>query len=401
MSSGRILAVAILAAMAAVAASDVHAQTLTTLYTFMDGADGTLPQSGVIYQAGTLYGTATYGGVFDGTCNLGTDDNGCGVLFAVNATASGESVVHTFQGGADGAFPAGAPVYQSGKLYGATLAGGTGCGGGGCGTVYAINASTGVNTVLHAFNGTTEGGSPSGVIYQGGMLYGTNNSGGSAGAGTVFAINATTGAETTLYNFLGGTDPQYPYSTLTYQGGFLYGTSNAGGTSLGTNCSVGCGTVFAINATTGAETVLYRFTSGTDGAHPVSGVIYVSGTLYGATGVGGNTKCVKFGCGTLYSINPTTGAETVLYRFKGGTKGQDPGALTYEKGSLYGELGNNSANYDGLFSFKISKARLGVLYDFSGSVFPQGGLAYDGGTFYGTTAGASALAHGTLFSFLP
>src|SRR5438105_4995410 len=89
-----------------------------------------------------------------------------------------------------------------------------------------------------------------------------------------------------------------------------------------TGCSGGCGTVFSLDPNTGAETVLHPFGS-TDGAYPMAGLIAVNGMLYGTTLACWGTGCGGVGCGTVFSIDPSTGAETVLYSF-GGTDGASP-----------------------------------------------------------------------------
>jgi len=64
---------------------------------------------------------------------------------------------------------------------------------------------------------------------------------------------------------------------------------------------------------------------------PTAGLINVEGTLYGTTD-GGGAK----GDGTVFTITPS-GAETVLYSFKGGSDGNFPYAsLVNVKGTLYG-----------------------------------------------------------------
>jgi uncharacterized repeat protein (TIGR03803 family) len=78
----------------------------------------------------------------------------------------------------------------NGRLYGTTVVGGgTGCGGGGCGTVFSIDPDTGAETVIHSFQGGTDGEYPgTGVIDVKGALYGTTSDGGAYGYGTVFAL---------------------------------------------------------------------------------------------------------------------------------------------------------------------------------------------------------------------
>src|SRR5580704_9980819 len=127
--------------------------------------------------------------------------------------------------------------------------------------------------------------------------------------------------EKVLHSFGSGTDGVEPEVGLIDVNGTLYGTTIYGGTS--SICGgEHCGTVFAINPKTGAETVLYSFCSEpncTDGWEPISGLIDVKGTLYGATFNGGGERSKECifdnidSCGTVFSLGPTTGAETVLH----------------------------------------------------------------------------------------
>jgi uncharacterized repeat protein (TIGR03803 family) len=96
-------------------------------------------------------------------------------------------------------------------------------------------------------------------------------------------------AETVIHSFGvdgGYYDGYYPEAGLIYRHGNLWGTTSAGGNS--TN-----GTVFQIVARTNAESVLYSFTGGADGAFPVAGLIETGGTLNGTTYYGGTTKTVS------------------------------------------------------------------------------------------------------------
>jgi hypothetical protein len=67
--------------------------------------------------------------------------------------------------------------------------------------------------------------------------------------------------------------------------------------------------VYSINPKTGAERVIYSFCSQTgcaDGAIPQAGLLDVNGTLYGVTYEGGSGTCNSQygGCGTVFSITP-------------------------------------------------------------------------------------------------
>jgi len=152
------------------------------------------------------------------------------VLAALVSFASAEwkeKVLYSFQGGTDGATPAGGVVFdKAGNLYGATNSGGAF----GYGTVYQITPQ-GRETVLYSFTGGADGASPGYgnlVRDSAGNLYGTTTSGGTANLGVVFKVDPT-GAETVLHTFTGpdGKDPQG--SVVLDPSGNLYGTTYAGG----------------------------------------------------------------------------------------------------------------------------------------------------------------------------
>jgi uncharacterized repeat protein (TIGR03803 family) len=94
--------------------------------------------------------------------------------------------------------------------------------------------------VLHSFGSGTDGSEPeAGLIDVNGTLYGTTHTGGSYGGGTVFALDPSSGAETVLYSFCSGTCDNGPHTGLTAVNGTLYGTTYQGGTKS-------AGTVFAL-----------------------------------------------------------------------------------------------------------------------------------------------------------
>ena len=83
-----------------------------------------------------------------------------------------------------------------------------------------------------------------------------------------------------------------PYASLIRDtSGNFYGTTFQGGTA-------NTGVVYKID-TTGRESVLYSFTGGTDGRYPQAGVNRdASGNLYGTTISGG-----KNGAGTVFRLS--------------------------------------------------------------------------------------------------
>jgi uncharacterized repeat protein (TIGR03803 family) len=110
--------------------------TETVLYSFSGGSDGANPQYATLIcdTKGNLYGTASAGG-----------DSNLGVVFKLNKKGK-ETVLYSFMGGADGASPySGVIRDQAGNLYGSTLqGGGTGCSDQmGCGTIFKLSTTGG------------------------------------------------------------------------------------------------------------------------------------------------------------------------------------------------------------------------------------------------------------------
>jgi len=296
----------------------------TVLYSFTGGNDGAFPQAGVVLDsAGNLYGTTPFGG-----------SAGAGVVYKVDPTGQ-ETVLYSFTGGVDGANPfAGVVRDSAGNLYGAASGGGPAGGG----ALFKLD-TTGHEAVLFGFPGLDGnnsqnrlefGSSPSSLIQDSaGNLYGTTPFGGAANAGIVYKISPA-GQETILYNFTGGADGANPFAGVVMDAaGNLYGTTNNGG-------AAGAGVVFKLD-TKGHETVLHAFSClgcpAHDGMSPNGGVIRDSaGNLYGTTSKGGSA-----GFGTVYKLDPT-GRETVLYNFTNGADGANPtaGVTMDSAGDLYG-----------------------------------------------------------------
>jgi uncharacterized repeat protein (TIGR03803 family) len=145
------------------------------LYSFAGGADGGQPYGGLVRDpAGNLYGT-TYG---IGASFYGT-------VFKLKTTRK-EITLYSFTGQADGSFPqAGLVRDTAGNLYGTTTAGGAF----NSGTVFKLD-TTGKATVLHSFTGGVDGAFPTQrmVFDPAGNLYGTTYVGGSYGNGVIFKL---------------------------------------------------------------------------------------------------------------------------------------------------------------------------------------------------------------------
>jgi uncharacterized repeat protein (TIGR03803 family) len=402
MSAIRMLAVAAFAAGAVLPVRAASAQTLTTLYSFAGGTDGSSPYPGLFNGSGTFFGTTMFGG--SAACPVG-----CGIVYGVMPEGT-EYILHSFTGGADGEYPGANLVSLRGSLFGTTANGGDPhCNKPrGCGTVFSVGAE-GFEKVLYAFKNGADGRYPeAGLTIIGTTLYGTTTRGCAHDKGAVFRVTLA-GDETILYSFKGGSDGADPEATLTDVGGVLYGTTTNGG---GGKCPHGCGIVFTVTPA-GVETVLHAFT-GKDGAYPGEPLIVAGGTLYGTTGFGGGLGCSTdardSGCGTVFSMN-LAGVETVLHKFAGGADGANPYGLVYDRGTLFGTTVNGGGT--GCFGFgcgtvfKVrpsgSRARYSLLSSFAGGSAAANpyGLVHVGNELYGTSLSGGAFGDGTVFQFTP
>jgi uncharacterized repeat protein (TIGR03803 family) len=303
---------------------------------------------------------------------------------------------YSFTGGADGANPTGAVIRDAaGNLYGTTLGGGPT----NMGTVFKLDR-LGNETVLLGFSVSgVNGASPvDGVIRDAsGNLYGTTAGGGdrTCACGTVFMLDAN-GKETVLHRFTGGSDGKTPSGGLIRDAsGNLYGTTRFGGDP--TCHTVGCGTVFKVDAT-GKESVLHSFTSGADGELPVAAVVRDrAGNLFGTTLDGGSS-----GSGTIFKVD-SAGKETVLHSFTSSPDGSQPGGGLIPVGEeLYGTTeGGGNLCCDGTV-YKLDKTgKVTVVYSFTGgtnAASPFAGLIHDAaGNLYGITTIRGTFNFGTVF----
>jgi uncharacterized repeat protein (TIGR03803 family) len=369
-------------------------------------AGGTVPLAANAGTFTTLYsftgkkdGGYPYGPIiYQGGELYGTTIAGKGNVFKVNATTGDFKVVYTFQGGTDGNVAAGGVTYQNGMLYGTTRFGGGGCDNQGCGTIFSVNAETGDENVLYSFsqdcNCTTPVG-PGTLVYLNGTFYGTTVQAGTNYDGSVFTYNVATGSFSNLYSFGGGTDGVTPNPQLLYQNNLLYGTTLFGN---GSSCHTGglsCGTLFTVDPTTGAEAILYAFTQKKRGVRPISNLVYHAGSLFGATEAGGIKPCR---CGSSYKVKVGTGRETVIEEFQ---DGQNYTGVTLVGGNAYETLPSGGANGAGeLLEVDLQSGQQTVLYSFTGGADgsqPRAQLLYHDGAFYGTTIGGN----GSVFEYVP
>jgi uncharacterized repeat protein (TIGR03803 family) len=391
----------------AVFAAPALAKGYKQLYAFQGGtADGAEPLSALLAYKGDFYGT---------TCRGGAD--GAGTIFKVAHDGNGETPLYSFTGGSDGFCPEGPLVAdKSGNFYAVAGGGGSTNCSGGCGTVVEFAPPYDTPTVLHTFQGGSDGAEPNYGVVMGkkGNLYGTTSVGGvgscnetgyPSGCGTVFQMTQSNGvwSETVLYSFEGGTgDGAIPLGNLlSDSSGNLYGTTNEGGVTTCVYLAVqGCGTVFKL-APDGTEKILYNFCSlanCADGAGPVFEPLIMDkkGSLYGTTS-GGGAYCEsdgQGGCGTVFKLAPD-GTEKILYNFcslANCADGEIPlAALIFDdKGNLYSTTNLGGTSDQGTVFKLAPDGTETVLYSFAGSpddgADPWGTLIADkSGNLYGTT----------------
>lgn len=269
--------------------------------------------------------------------------------------------------------------------------------------------------VLHGFNDTPDGSAPwAGLVRDAaGNLYGTTTLGGEYGYGMVFKVakRGTSWILYPLYNFPqpgqggDGAEPNAP--VIIGPDGSLYGTTTMGGNNYGT--------VFKLTPTAHVcqtticpwnETILYRFSGGSDGANPYSPVVLdAAGNIYGTTQSGGSADQ-----GTVFKLTRSGSGwtETVLYSFTGNPDGSQPesGLLLDGAGNLYGTTADGGANASGTVFELVSSGggwAENILYSFGAQdgYAPFGGLIFDrAGNIYGTTA-YSYVGNGTVFELSP
>ena len=212
----------------------------TVLHTFTDGADGAIGSLGplLVDKAGNVFGVAELGG--DASCQ-------CGVVFKLTLVSGTWKfkTLDAFKGTPNAGSPYGGVIEDSkGNLYGTTYYAGAK----GFGSVYKLTKSNGsfTETVLYSFTGGADGAWPTTTLMfdAHGNLYGTASVGGdSNGDGVVFKLSPGAGGkwtESTVHRFGKGSDGRNPnYGLISDKAGHLFGTTAIGGGS-------GQGVVFQI-----------------------------------------------------------------------------------------------------------------------------------------------------------
>ena len=399
------------ALVAVVVACAAQTPTLTTLYSFNGGpTDGANPSAGLVFGGnGSLFGATPYGGAA-----------GLGTLFELTpGTPWTEQLLYSFQGGSDGAYPAGPLLLGTGGVfYGATFAGGST----GNGTVFELTppkkkGGAWKETVIYTFQGIATGavnvagtvvtlasGTPfvTGTTWNGVTFYinGTAYTIASVSSSSSLTLTATAG-NLTAAAYTVNSAPPGPWAgwsdasgpeggMIILQNGKIYGAAIGGG-------SAGAGAVFQLTPPVGSgpwvEKVIYSFQDGKDGSGPESGVILSNGSLFG------NTCCGTVG-GTVFELKPNKSnwTKSSVFNFSTYAKGKQPvgGMASDSNGVLYGTTKEGGTDGAGII-FSLTPGAAGKPYTLTTiHTFTNGS---DGGAPYGTVLlGSSGQVYATVSS---
>jgi uncharacterized repeat protein (TIGR03803 family) len=317
------------------------------------------------------------------------------VSSGLTAEAQTYTVLHSFNGTTDGYYTYGTLVIDPvGNLYGIASHGGDmTCGNQGCGVVFKIDPS-GNETVLHVFESNgTDGVTPQGGLIRdsSGNLYGTTSFGGTTNSGTIFKLDSSN-TETTLYNFMGTSDGNLPFALTLDSAGNIYGLAAYGG-----HTACRCGTLFELSAT-GVFKTLHTFWGVPDGSFP-DGVPMLDGAgyIYGSTGTGG-----KYGKGAIFRYSISGGQYSVI-SLKGAPGADGAGPISESPAGDFYILTGGGTNTVGM-AIKVHPwgTRLGAFnFGTTSGAYPIGPLIFDSvGNGYGTTEdGGTSLNYGVIFKF--
>jgi uncharacterized repeat protein (TIGR03803 family) len=345
---------------------------------------------------GSFLGGTQYGG-----------NNSDGTIFNVTSNGTFTTLIdltgNTTDANRGTDFTTGFILGTDGNYYAATQLGGIN----NLGTVLKLT-SGGVMTTLSDFvelSANDRGMNPWGGLTAGtdGYLYGMTTGGGSNQLGTVFKIGPD-GVLTTLVEFAGGSGANrgsLPYGGLTWGGnGFFYGATSRGDLMGGANDN---GTLFKMTPA-GVLTTLVDFTDNgatKKGAQPYGNLVLAGdGNLYGITLQGGTGEN-----GTVFRLNPTTGALTTVVLFTGGISGNTRGMTPYPGlflgagGIMYGTTSGGGANATGTAFSITTGGTITTIADFGSSgTYPYAGFVLgNDGLLYGSTVSGGVNDVGTLF----
>ncbi len=335
--------------------------------------------SGVIEASdGRLYGTTSAGGGNEG-----------GTLFGINKDGSGFALVHEFAAFSpfDGFQPAAEPLESSdGGLYVATRFGGLE----NAGTVCRINKNGSGFSILHHFpaTGTNDGRIPNSRLAegQGGYLYGTTEAGGMfgdddlfTGVGVVYQVKSDGDEYSVVRRFEGGiNDGIRPRNVLVGTDGNLYGTSQNAGYAANVDG------IFRMGTAGSSFSLIYTWVAADNQTVQLNGIFQsTDGNIYGTSAAGGSS-----GVGQAFKVRPNGTQFQSLHEFSStGADGSYPTTLLRDSdATLYGATLSGGATDSGTIYRLQPDGSYSILHEFvAPSGIPQGLTAASDGFLYGSS----------------
>jgi hypothetical protein len=257
-------------------------------------------------------------------------EHGAGLLFRVNQATGVRTIPSDFGSPAQG--PTGQSPFGITVVNADTVLVVDNQGVGGAGVLFSVHPTTGVRTILSDFGNPAQGPlgvEPVGVVPGAGGLLVTDTEAGTDGRGALFRVHPVTGARTLLGDFgdpAQGPLGQSPTGIARGAGGaILVVDPDAGTDVLGDTKVGGNGALFTVDPVTGARTVLSDFgnaTQGPTGLNPGGVALGPGGTI-----LVGDPEAGTGANGAVFRVDPLTGMRTVLSNFgnaAAGPTGTDP-----------------------------------------------------------------------------
>jgi uncharacterized repeat protein (TIGR03803 family) len=294
------------------------------------------------------------------------------LFFTVDLAQARFTVLHNFDRTADGEDPISTVVVRDEAVFGTTQFGGAN----GEGIVWSFNTDSGTFTKLHDFGGSDGIRPVGGLAVDGNVLLGTAQ-GGNTYNGTIWSVDTTTGAFAKLHDFASFTDGSGPQGSLAVQNHSIYGITRSDG-------GFDVGSIWQFDTIAGTFTKLHAFHLFSQGAIPTGGVTIDAAALYGTARGGTN------GHGVIWQFDITSSTYTKLHDFLSSTDGRSPeGSVIVNGNMIYGTAERGGADDRGtIWSLDITTGQFTNLHSFSGTsdgLHPQGSIAFDGTTLFGTS----------------
>lgn len=212
----------------------------------------------------------------------------------------------------------------------------------------------------------------------------------------VFSYDPLTSNYSEVLTFNGNYGSNIIGNLMQASNGLLYGTTENGGL-------YNYGLLYSVNPSTGKDSILFNFNA-PNSVNPFGTLLQdTNGLLYGMTYAGG-----KYGDGTIYSYDPVKGTlNDTLFSFNN-TNGANPYfnncLILASNGSLYGmTYGGGKYGQGVLFSYNVALNTDTVLINFSGNANGSNPYGYliqgSDGELYGMTEAGGSFNDGVIFRY--